>query len=177
MQKIINFLNKDFFKFDLKLNTRVIKGKENYSGFLRRFGATIVDLAFFSLLIVLMVKYNLTTSSNAFLIMLIYPFYSALCLKIYGMTLGKYIFGIKLRGENNIKISFFTLIIREYMKPISIIPLGFGIIRMFFDPYKQTYYDKKLKTQIVIWRYDWISNLLIFSLILGLVLEIITSFN
>ncbi len=179
MKKIIDFLNRDLIKFDVNSNSKIIKGREKYSGFFRRFGATMVDLVLFSVLIITMVKFRFATFSNSFFpsLLLIYPLYGAIFLKIYGMTLGKYVFGIKLRGENNIKINFFTLIIREYiLKPISIIPLGFGIVRMFFDPHKQTYYDKKIKTEVVIWRNDWINSLFIFAAIFGLVFEIMGYF-
>ena len=169
MDKIIDFFNRDLIKFNTKSNS--------YSGFFRRFGATIVDLALFSLLIIILTKSHLTTFSNSFLILLLYPLYSAVFLKIYGMTLGKYVFGIKLQGEKNTKLTFFSLIIREYfLKPISIAPFGLGIMRMNFDPHKQTYYDKKIKTEIVIWRNDWITSLFIFATAFGLIFEIINSF-
>ncbi|GAB4219370.1 MAG: hypothetical protein Fur009_5230 [Candidatus Microgenomates bacterium] len=174
MKYIIDFLNKDFFKFLLKENNSIVKGKEEYSGFLRRFGAILVDIALFCLLMIYLIKINLLNYPNSFIVFIIFPLYNALSLYFYRMTLGKYIFGIKIRNQKGTSYNFFDLLKREYiLKPISLIFFGIGIWRIFIDSHKQTYYDKKLNIEVVIWRNSWINNLFIFSIIFSLLFEII----
>lgn len=172
MKKILDFLNKDFVNFEIRQNNKINKGKEKPSGFFRRFGATLTDIFFFSFLISVLAKYNLIAYPDGFLVFLIFPLYGAICSYFLGMTLGKCIFGIKLVKEGGEKITIYSLIRREYVfKPISMMFFGFGILRMFFDKRKQTYYDRKLKLEVVVWRNDWMTYLFIFATALSLIFE------
>lgn len=135
-----------------------------YSGFLRRFGAFLIDIDIYFLAIYLIIKIGFISQTFGAFLFIFFPLYNVVCLRIYKMTLGKYILGIKLENERENKVSnIFVLFRREFvLKPISILFLGMGVWYMFFNSTKQTFYDKKLKVVVIVWRSQWIYILMIY---------------
>ena len=80
-------------------------------------------------------------------------FYDAICEKFIGATLGKKITGIKITDLNNNKISFQKSLIRSFIKVISILSLGGGILATFIAlsnrSLKQSFHDLFTKCIVV----------------------------
>ncbi|NQW45180.1 MAG: RDD family protein [Deltaproteobacteria bacterium] len=141
-------------------------------GFLRRFGAAIIDSTIcyvirFSMLgplglVLGMIKANSfynTTQNRAALLVLIYfivPF--AVCYFYFGYfyhnkgaSPGKMLFGLKvIRDEDGTHLSYGRAFWRETVgKAISIMPMGIGFLWALARPDRKTFHDLMFKTQVL----------------------------
>lgn len=132
--------------------------EKKYASFWLRFLAAAVDWVLITLIFNLfrffLLFFQLPTSTNLTISIIFYPFftflYNVFCIYAYGATLGKRFVGIEVVKEDG-RITLFEAARREgLLKPVSVSFFGIGIFTMFFNPKKQTYYDKKLHLVVLI---------------------------
>ncbi len=139
------------------LNT-VDNSNKIYASFWLRFLAVAVDWVFITLVAVLFrialsfVPLDTVTSLDLFIVFYVFfTFsYNTFCIYKFGATLGKKFAGIEVVKEEGILTLFETIRREALLKPISVFFLGIGIFVMFFNPKRQTYYDKKFHTVVLI---------------------------
>ena len=118
-----------------------------YAGFLRRYVAYVFDWQLL-LFIILSISYSLPSfvKNHAYIIgwsfSLLFIAYKILTVKIYGKTIGKSIFGLRVVGINSEKISWLQVIIREFVSFFISMPFLIGELFYFFTSKKQTLHDK-----------------------------------
>lgn len=76
--------------------------------------------------------------------------YSAIATGLYGKTLGKHIFRLKVVTKEGLKPEMKKAFLRDVLgKIISLIPLSLGFFWAFFDKNTQAWHDKIAKTYVV----------------------------
>ncbi|MCX6732168.1 MAG: RDD family protein [Candidatus Roizmanbacteria bacterium] len=150
--------------------------KVQYSGFFRRLGAMLLDLHFVPFVIVILtIAHILDKGLFSLYIILAMPFYSIFTEYFFGMTLGKWLVGIKIKTDKLYRPSLLVLARRELLlKPFLLLFFFMGIWNMFFNEKKQTMYDKRLGLVVVVWRKAWISYVFAFLAVLYIVFGILT---
>lgn len=129
-----------------------------YASFWLRFLAVAVDWIFVTIVAVLFrialsfVPLDTVTSLDLFIVFYVFfTFsYNTYCVYKFGATLGKKFAGIEVVKEEG-ALTLFEAIRREgLLKPISVLFFGIGILVMFFNPKRQTHYDKKLHLIVLV---------------------------
>ncbi|MCX6102429.1 MAG: RDD family protein [Proteobacteria bacterium] len=140
-------------------------------GFLRRFGAAIIDGTIYTVieflirfpftLVLKMVKANSfynTIQNRAALQVLIFLVPFAVCYFYFGYfyhnkgaSPGKMLFGLKvIRDEDGTHLSYGRAFWRETVgKAISIMPMGIGFLWALARPDRKTFHDLMFKTQVL----------------------------
>lgn len=118
-----------------------------YAGFLVRYTAFLIDWDILIILALLLLygfpqvvqkyKYELST-----LLTFCYVLYRIITTGLFGKTIGKGIFGIKVISTNGGKITWMKVIIRELISFFISLPLLVGELMYFFSPEKQTFHDR-----------------------------------
>ncbi len=125
-----------------------------YTGFTTRFLAFIIDLIMIgsiSRMTLFSVEEGLTFTLLSLLIYLLY--FIILTKLTNGQTLGKMIFGIRVIGLNEEKLSLKTLIVREgFGRYIQKMVMALYLLTIF-TPYKQHFVDMLTDTTVVTDRY------------------------
>lgn len=147
-----------------------------YASFFLRFSAAAIDwiiITTFSNIIGMIVIFFLPFNLFAFSMLYISLYlvatitYSIFFTFKYRGTLGKKFIGLEIGKENGV-LTLQDAIRREIvLKPISILLFGFGILYMFFNFKKQTFYDKRLGLVVVVK-----SKLSLIKLILGVIVSL-----
>ena len=124
---------------------------ENKAGFVLRAAAYLVDIflvsLLFSPLMALLSKDRGGLDSVTGLVFLVY---SSLATGMYGMTLGKRFFHLKVVREDGSKPSMGTAFLRDFLgKLISGVVLSLGFLWVIWDKNKQGWHDKIAKTFVV----------------------------
>lgn len=130
-----------------------------YAPFFLRFFSAAVDwvliIIIFSIarLVVVIFVPSVSLASSSQILMangIVTAIYNIFFVYKYGGTLGKKFVGIEITKEQG-KISLWDAFRREaILKPLSVLLLGLGIVYMFFNPKKQTFYDKRLGLVVII---------------------------
>ncbi|SRR5258708_815147 len=77
------------------------------------------------------------------------PGYNWIATSLYGQTLGKKLFGLKVVSNNNSKITWGQAFLREVIgKFASGIVIGLGFVWILFDEKRQGWHDKIAETQV-----------------------------
>jgi len=129
-----------------------------YASFWLRFLAVAVDWVFVTIIAVLFrmalsfASLDPLTILDLFIVFYVFfTFsYNTFCIYKFGATLGKRFAGIEVVKEEGAITLFETLRREALLKPVSIFFFGIGIITMFFNPKRQTHYDKKLHLVVLV---------------------------
>lgn len=116
-----------------------------YSGFWRRFGAWWLD-AFIIGIFSLMVGYVLPIIGGLVLWFFYAPMLEASAIR---GTIGKYLMGIQVANLNGGRVTFQAAVIRNLMKFVSALLIGFGYIMMLFTDRKQCLHDLVADTTVI----------------------------
>lgn len=142
--------------FNPPTNKSVKQSAENvrYAGFLIRYVALAFDwelLIFITLLIGYSFPSFVKNYQNIIGLSLSFLFitYKTLTVKIYGKSIGKSIFGLKVVGINSEKISWLQAIIRELVSFFISLPFLVGEFFYFFSSKKQTLHDKLTSVVVI----------------------------
>lgn len=132
--------------------------EKKYASFWLRFLAVAVDWIFVTIVVALfrIVLYftsiDSETTLNLFIVFYVFftCSYNVFCIYKFGATLGKRFAGIIVVKEEGTLTLFETIRREMFLKPISVLLFGVGVFTMFFNPKRQTYYDKKFHTVVLI---------------------------
>ena len=131
-----------------------ISGGTNKGGFIARAAASIADgfviVLATTLLSVLLKAVGADTSISQIINGLIYIVYSVLAIGLYGKTLGKAVFGLRVVNYENVNPGIPMAILREVVgKFISSLILNLGFFWIIWDKNKQGWHDKMAKTYVL----------------------------
>ena len=131
-----------------------ISGGTNKGGFIARAAASIADgfviVLATTLLSVLLKAVGVGTSISQMINGIIYLGYSVLAIGLYGKTLGKATFGLRVVNYENVNPGIPKAILREVVgKFISSLVLNLGFFWIIWDKNKQGWHDKMAKTYVL----------------------------
>ncbi|WP_313891575.1 RDD family protein [Psychrobacillus sp.] len=143
----------------------VIKRTEQYTpkaaGFWIRFWAYTVDILILSSIGMLLIKpvfrlFSLELNNPVWyapftlLTAILFYAYFIVLTKFFGQTIGKMIFGIRVVAKNGEKLTWETVLFREWIgRLLSIIPFNIPYIAVAFTPKKQAVHDFIADTLVV----------------------------
>ncbi|OGM67254.1 hypothetical protein A2985_03845 [Candidatus Woesebacteria bacterium RIFCSPLOWO2_01_FULL_43_11] len=131
-----------------------ISGGTNKGGFIARAAASIADgfvIGFATTLLSMLLKaVGLGSSISQIVNGLIYIVYVVLAIGLYGKTLGKAAFGLRVVNYENVSPGIPMAILREVVgKFISSLVLNLGFLWIIWDKNKQGWHDKIAKTYVL----------------------------
>lgn len=89
-------------------------------------------------------------SGEAILALMLLWGYNIVMIKLYGATVGKMAFGLKVMSDNKEPIDWLSVVLRETVgKMISTLPLGLGFLWVSWDAKKQGFHDKIAGTVVM----------------------------
>lgn len=133
---------------------------KQYASFWLRFGAFSIDWIILTLFTIILNYFTSlifgTWMYLAYVQLIGYSiiiyFYNIYFIYKFGATPGKKFVGIKVEKAEG-SLTLVDCVRREILlKPISVLFFGFGILYMFFNPKKQTYYDYKLHFTVIVYK-------------------------
>ena len=124
---------------------------ENKAGFVLRAAAYLIVILLVSLLPFFLIAFLGKSGGNAdSLVGLVFLVYSSLATGMYGMTIGKRFFHLKVVREDGSKPGMGTAFLRESLgKFISSLVFSLGFLWVIWDKDKQGWHDKIAKTFVV----------------------------
>lgn len=141
-----------------------------YAGFTSRAAAFIIDSLLVSIVLGILlglfgVQYN-EDNNYASLALLVYSFIAT---SLYGKTIGKRIFNLRVVGPKK-KVSWGKAFVREVIgKIISSVALSIGFLWVIWDKEKQGWHDKLAKTHVVLEApLNKVQRIICYLLIVGL---------
>ena len=131
-----------------------ISGGTNKGGFIARAAASIADgfvIGFATTLLSMLLKaVGLGSSISQIVNGIIYIVYAVLAIGLYGKTLGKAAFGLRVVNYENVNPGIPMAILREVVgKFISSLVLNLGFFWIIWDKNKQGWHDKMAKTYVL----------------------------
>ncbi len=136
------------------------KGKDNekieYAGFWIRLGAYAIDVLGMIggdvvVLIVMSVLFGQGVYEwpDIFIGYMGYVVYNTFTLTIWSTSFGKYLYGLKVRTENNEHLNFRQAFKRSLLQPFSTVFFGAGYWNMSKNPKKQAWHDAQTNTVVM----------------------------
>jgi uncharacterized RDD family membrane protein YckC len=145
----------------LKAQTIQDDASTHFAGFWRRVCARFVDLvqlsilgSAISLLWVISPLRRVTPVTALFPIQLASAvMYEVICVTMFGGTIGKLLFGMRIVDERNVFIGRARAVLRSLSLVVSALILGVGFVIVIFDSQKRGLHDWLCKTRVVTsWR-------------------------
>jgi len=140
-----------------------------YAGFFIRLLAFLLDMFLFNIFVATLglylglvvyflfhnpadTTYNLSQiifDFGYYLDYIFYVLYSSVFLSLFSTTPGKFLCKLRVLGENNLRISKTSSVLRSSLQPFSMLLFGIGYVSMFKSSKKQAWHDKVAKTVVV----------------------------
>lgn len=67
-----------------------------------------------------------------------------------GQTFGKMVFGVRVVTRTGRPVTPAVAVVRALAYPVSLLPLGLGVVVMFFDPERRAWHDRLAGTRVLI---------------------------
>lgn len=120
------------------------------AGFVFRVAAYIIDIFLIGIPWVIVVLIGVNTGKSQYYEYLLYLIYATILTGLYGTTIGKRFFKMRVITEDGYKPKFGTAILRDLLgKIISSAILSLGFFWVIWDKDKQGWHDKIAKTYVV----------------------------
>ncbi|GEM_PF-6454156 len=128
-----------------------------YSSRVARYSASVVDGFVIALINIFSLVFLVNKDTSVFFVLItvlfrfIVPFfYFWVLTALYGQTLGKRLFGLRVVTENGIKLGWGKSFLREFVGKLGVaLTLGIGYIVILFDKRRQGLHDKLAATIVV----------------------------
>ncbi|GEM_PF-3576855 len=119
-----------------------------YAGFWVRYAAFQIDIFPVAIIIALLSRSSFNILGS-WIVIVIFFLYSTIFTFLYGATLGKKLFRLKVVDKNGNKPNFIAAVLRETGKLIFTVVFLVGFLWVVFDKEKQGLYDKIASTHVV----------------------------
>lgn len=134
-----------------------------YAGFTIRLGAYVIDylgiiLVFFLIGIFLYLIFGVEEYDSSYDIVygyLGYVIYNTISLTLWSTTLGKRVYGLEVKTEEGLNLSFAQALKRSLLQPFSTAFFGIGYWNMNNNPTHQAWHDKTAHTVVTMRKIDY----------------------